>query len=196
MARKKQFLGTLMLEIKPVSTLDRESITRIITGYVTTEQYKISYSESEMNTIFALELVKLDKPYVKHYDHVDEEEFAEYQEILQEGFSLGAYVDNLLIGIALVTVQSWNNALRVQEFHVVDGQRGKGIGRLMMNAVFEKGRAANFRIVICETQHTNVPAIRFYRRMGFKLEGIDLSLYNNDDYPNGEVAVFMKYKLI
>src|SRR5688572_22903404 len=108
-----------MLEIKPLLTLDRETITRLITGYVTTEQYNISYSESDTNTIFALELVTLDKPYVKHYDHVDEEEFAEYQEILQEGFSLGAYVDNLLVGIALVTGQSWNNSLRVQEFHVV-----------------------------------------------------------------------------
>jgi ribosomal protein S18 acetylase RimI-like enzyme len=185
-----------MLEIKPLSTLDRESISRIITGYATTEQYKISYSESETNTLFALELVTLDKPYVKHYDHMDEEEFAEYQDILQEGFSLGAYLDNLLIGIALVTMQSWNNALRVQEFHVMEGQRGTGIGRLLMNAVFEKGRAANFRIVTCETQHTNVPAIRFYRRMGFKLEAIDLSLYTNHDFPDSEVAVFMKYKLI
>jgi ribosomal protein S18 acetylase RimI-like enzyme len=195
MARKKQFSGTFMLEIKPLLTLDRETISRIITGYVTTEQYKITYTESETNTVFALELVTLDKPYVKHYDHVDDEEFAEYQEILQEGFSLGAYADNMLVGIALVAVQSWNNSLRVQEFHVVESQRGKGIGRLLMNAVFEKGRAANFRIVICETQHTNVPAIRFYRRIGFKMEAIDLSLYSNHDFRDNEVAVFMKYKL-
>jgi ribosomal protein S18 acetylase RimI-like enzyme len=184
-----------MLEIKPLSTLDRESISRIITGYVTTEKYQISYSESETNTIFALELVTLDKPYVKHYDHVNDEEFAEYQEILQEGFSLGAYVDSRLIGLALIDPQPWNNSLRVHEFHVAESHRGRGIGRTLMTALFEKGHAANFRIVICETQHTNVPAIRFYRRMGFKLEAIDLSLYSNHDFPDSEVAVFMKYKL-
>ena len=185
-----------MLEIKSLSALDRESISRIITGYVTTEQYKITYSESEMNTLFALELVTLDKPYIKHYDPVDDEEFAEYQSILEHGLSLGAYVDDRLVGLALVDPQPWNNSLRVHEFHVMEGQRGKGIGRLLMNTVFEKGRAANFRIVICETQHTNVPAIRFYRRMGFTLEAIDLSLYTNHDYPDNEVAVFMKYKLV
>jgi hypothetical protein len=31
--------------------------------------------------------------------------------------------------------------------------------------------------------------------MGFVLEGIDLSLYRNSDYPDGEIAVFMKRKL-
>jgi hypothetical protein len=34
--------------------------------------------------------------------------------------------------------------------------------------------------------------MRFYRSMGFTLDGIDLSLYSNDDYPDGEVAIFMK----
>jgi ribosomal protein S18 acetylase RimI-like enzyme len=44
-------------------------------------------------------------------------------------------------------------------------------------------------MILCETQTTNVPAIDFYRRVGFKLEGIDLSYYSNEDWPDGEVAV-------
>lgn len=185
-----------MVEIKPLLTLDRETTNRIITGYVTMERYNITHSESEMNTTFALELVKLDKPYMKLYDYQDDEAFAEYQQILQDNFSLGAYVDDVLVGIALVVPQSWNNSLRVHEFHVAETQRGQGIGHKLMEAVLDKGRVANFRIVICETQNTNVPAVRFYRRMGFTLEGIDLSLYSNHDFPDGEMAIFMKYKLI
>ena len=34
-----------------------------------------------------------------------------------------------------------------------------------------------------------------YRRLGFRLEGIDLSHYTNADYPDGEVAVFMKRRV-
>jgi ribosomal protein S18 acetylase RimI-like enzyme len=58
-----------------------------------------------------------------------------------------------------------------------------------------KGRAAGLRTLLCETQSTNVPAIRFYRKMGFELEGLDLSHYRNTDYPDGEMAVFMKKPL-
>jgi streptothricin acetyltransferase len=56
-------------------------------------------------------------------------------------------------------------------------------------------RETGLRAIVCETQNTNVPAIDFYRHIGFTLEGIDLSFYTNDDYLNGEVAIFMK-KLI
>ena len=184
-----------MLEIRTLSTLDREAVNRIITGYVTNEKYQISYSEAEANTIFTLELVKLDNPSVVRYSHQDDAALAEYQEILQHNLSLGAYVDDVLAGLALVDPQQWNNSLRVHEFHVAESHRGRGIGQALMKALFEKGHEANFRIVICETQNINVPAIRFYRRMGFMLEAVDLSLYTNHDYPDGEVAVFMKYKL-
>ena len=47
------------------------------------------------------------------------------------------------------------------------------------------------RVIVCETQNTNVPAIRFYQRMGFTLDGIDLSFYETID----EVAFFMKRKV-
>ena len=52
-----------------------------------------------------------------------------------------------------------------------------------------------FRVLVCETQTTNVPAIDFYRSVGFEVGGIDLSYYGNDDVQAGEVALFLKRKL-
>jgi ribosomal protein S18 acetylase RimI-like enzyme len=49
--------------------------------------------------------------------------------------------------------------------------------------------------MVCETQNTNAPAIAFYRRVGFELDGIDLSYYSNEDVTQGEVALFMKLRL-
>jgi ribosomal protein S18 acetylase RimI-like enzyme len=52
------------------------------------------------------------------------------------------------------------------------------------------------RAIICETQNTNVPAIRFYRAVGFGVEGVDISYYTNEDMlPGHTVAVFMKRRL-
>jgi ribosomal protein S18 acetylase RimI-like enzyme len=65
-----------------------------------------------------------------------------------------------------------------------------------MEALVGAARTADVRIIVCETQSANVPAIRFYRRMGFELDGVDMSYYSNTDVERGEVAVFMKRKLL
>lgn len=55
---------------------------------------------------------------------------------------------------------------------------------------------ARYRVGKIETEtHTAVPAIRFYRSVGFQVEGIDLSYYTNMDVTDFEVAIFMKRKI-
>ena len=65
-------------------------------------------------------------------------------------------------------------------------------GGRLMEAVADHARSQHLRMLDCETQSTNIPAIRFYRALDFVLDGIDLSLYSNQDYPDGEIAIFMK----
>jgi ribosomal protein S18 acetylase RimI-like enzyme len=61
-----------------------------------------------------------------------------------------------------------------------------------METLADHARSQHLRLLACETQSTIVPAIRFYRALGFVLDGLDLSLYTNQDYPDGEIAIFMK----
>ena len=91
--------------------------------------------------------------------------------------------------------RQWNKSLWVWEFHVAETYRRQGIGRQLMDALAQKGHAAGLRTIVCETQNTNVPAIRFYRSVGSNMEGVDLSYYSNDDFPDGEIAIFMKKRL-
>jgi ribosomal protein S18 acetylase RimI-like enzyme len=83
----------------------------------------------------------------------------------------------------------------IREFHVAATHQRRGIGRELLQNVVTRSQQDGFRTVVCETQTTNTPAIAFYRRMGFTLEGVDISLYTNQDYPDGEIAVFMKKRL-
>jgi ribosomal protein S18 acetylase RimI-like enzyme len=69
------------------------------------------------------------------------------------------------------------------------------IGKRLMECVSEKAKRAGFRTIVGETQNTNGIAIRIYRKLGFRVEGIDISYYSNNDYPDGEIAVFMKRRL-
>jgi ribosomal protein S18 acetylase RimI-like enzyme len=75
---------------------------------------------------------------------------------------------------------------------VAGAHQRRGVGRQLVDALTEKARAVGLRTIVSGTQNTNIPAIRVYRRVGFHIEGIDLSYYSNDDYPDGEIALFMK----
>ena len=182
-------------KIKTLTELGPDSITRLVTGYVSNAKYTVSKTELDDRAVIGLELVGLESPYVKRFPTPDEEAMERYTDTLQNGLSLGAYEGEQLVGIVVAEPQKWNRSLWVWEFHVAETHRRQGIGRQMMEELAERGRTSGLRIVVCETQNTNVPAIHFYRRVGFNIEGIDLSYYSNDDWPLGEVAVFMKRRL-
>jgi ribosomal protein S18 acetylase RimI-like enzyme len=181
-----------MPKIEALQSIDLETLQRLIRGYTSHEKYRVSVEESESRVSFVLELVTLKNPYQKIYEL---DTFEEYEQIVNFGFSLAAYEDEQIVGIALSRPQEWNGSLWIHEFHVLEAYQGKGIGRELMEAVAQKAREAKFRLIFCETQNTNVPAIRFYRKLGFHMEALNLSLYTNEDYPDGEIALFMKRKL-
>ncbi len=131
---------------------------------------------------------------MKRWERSDDEEQLRYQQYVTEGYSLGAFDGDRLVGFALTEPRTWNRTLWVWEFHVSETYRRRGIGRQLMEALAEKASQARFRCLGLETQSTNVPAITFYRAVGFEIEAIDLSLYTNTDIIDGEVAIFMKRK--
>ena len=184
-----------MVEIRLLTELNRNSLNILISGYVSDSKYAVRWEDGDRASIFSLELVKLEVPYVKRYDAPDDAAFERYQAMVRQGYSFGVYTRDELIGLAIADYQDWNDSLTIWEFHIAEAYRGKGLGAALMENVAEKARLEGVRVLVCETQNTNVPAIRFYRRQGFALEGIDLSLYSNSDWPDGEIAVFMKRRL-
>lgn len=184
-----------MIEIRPLFPPAHEDFKRLITGYISDARYQVSRIESPEEFVLRLELSRLPQPYSKRYDHLDTETLNSYQRIAGLGFSFGAYQDGVCVGLALVEPQRWNRSLLVLEFHVAEEHRGKGAGKGLIDALVLKGESSGFRTLVCETQNTNVPAIRFYKNMGFTIEGIDLSYYTNSDFPDGEVALFLKKRL-
>ena len=184
-----------MVEVKQLTQLYPEDLQRLISGYVSDAKYLPNMIESEDHLTITLQLVPLVQPYTKHYAHPDAETLEHYGHLPQAGFSFVAYDTDKCVGIALSEARHWHKSLHVCEFHIAPTHRRRGLGRRLMEVVAEKALAAGMRTIVCETQTTNVPAIRFYHRLGFRIEGIDLSYYSNEDYLDGEVALFMKKRL-
>jgi len=97
--------------------------------------------------------------------------------------------DGVLAGVAVYRVARWNRRGELLHLYVDRRRRGRGVGRALLDEVVERVRAAGARALWLETQNVNAPAIRFYRRYGFRLAGLDDSLYDPDELP-GEVALF------
>ena len=183
-----------MIEISPLTTLSLADLERVAGGYTSNGKYEVTYSDSEEQSSIRLQFVENQKPYVKNFDH-DDETLQRYLELLPNGFSFGAYDNDLLVGILLAKPREWNRSLWVWEFHVAESHRNQGIGKRLMERAVESAKLINLRTIICETQNTNANAIHIYRKLGFRAEGIDISYYTNNDHPDGEVAVFMKRRL-
>lgn len=184
-----------MVDIRPLTHFDAAAFAAIAPGYTTSEVYRVTWSESDASTTFELNLEALSKPEPFRFPLI-KEDVERYAALLPNDYSFGAYDGHTLVGIAMSEPSDWNRTVRVWEFHVAQPYQRQGIGRRLMAAIAERARATSQRALVLETQNTNVPAIRFYRRVGFSLEGIDISFYTNEDMlPERNVALFMKLRL-
>ncbi|MBK9125627.1 MAG: GNAT family N-acetyltransferase [Chloroflexi bacterium] len=180
------------MNVKPLTSIDRDALRHVITGYESDGVYRVTWHESDDRVMFQLDLEPLPAPYVKRFDLEDRDY---YDAIVRDGHSFGAYDGDVLAGIGLADVHLWNRTFWIHELHVVPAHRGRGIGRALIEALAQRATTVECRTMIVETQNTNVPAIRFYRRVGFRIEAVDVSLYTNNDLTDGEVAVYMKRQL-
>ncbi|MCY1009383.1 GNAT family N-acetyltransferase [Nannocystis pusilla] len=100
-----------------------------------------------------------------------------------------------LEGFATVQLQRWNRSAELSALFVAPGSRGRGLGRALLTAALDFAHRERVRCVTLETQTSNVPAIRFYQRMGFRFCGIHTALYDPAAAAPEEVAVFFTYAL-
>lgn len=180
-----------MIEIRPLTNFDTARLRELISGYISPAIYQVTKSENELCTTISMVLKNLDTPYVKQWDTTDAE-IDYYRTLLREGLSLGAYNGDRLVGVAIAEKKKWNRTLWIWEFHVHPDYQNQRLGTRMMEQITNIGREKGCRVIVCETQNTNVPAIRFYRNVGFEVGAVDLSYYTNSDVTDFEVAIFMK----
>ncbi|MGD8717526.1 MAG: N-acetyltransferase [Candidatus Zixiibacteriota bacterium] len=183
------------LQIGKLEKFDPEELRRIGPGYAAREKYVVKKVETRERFVVELTREKLARPYLRTWEPIDGEGRRLYEAAVARGHSLAGYDGDAMVAVAIAEPQDWNQSLWVWEFHTEKHYHRQGIGRRMMDELVRGAAAAGLRVIVCETQNTNVPAIDFYRAVGFELEGVDLSYYSNIDKLEGEVAVFMKRKI-
>lgn len=111
---------------------------------------------------------------------------------------LVASVGTETAGYGELRFESWNGRAVIEHLYVSARFRGQGIGRLLMRALDERARQEpSARCLWLETQNVNYPAVRFYLHMGFRLCGLDETLYcpSAPGVMPGDVALYFSRDL-
>jgi ribosomal protein S18 acetylase RimI-like enzyme len=101
-----------------------------------------------------------------------------------------AFDGGCAVGVVATQHDAWNRRAIVRHLYVSPGHRRRGIGRRLLEKALAAAREAGARTVWLETSNLNLPAVRAYERLGFRLCGLDTSLYDGTA-AEGEVALFL-----
>ncbi|MBN3526844.1 GNAT family N-acetyltransferase [Paenibacillus apiarius] len=184
------------MEIKQLRAYSRAEMQLVGEfGYISDQKFEVSKEETLNKVTINISLKHLDTPYKKK-EMNEEDDHERYSKLVSLGYSLALYVGNEPAAIAITEPQDWNNTLLIWHFQVAEHHKRKSYGKKLMSKLEEVARENGCRAITLETQNTNAPAIRFYQSCGFEIEGVDLSFYTNHDVEAGEVALFMKKKLL
>lgn len=172
-----------------IKQLDRQTFSqhKLIFRYPTNSYYEII---RDLDQIFSLQLVKrdLEAEIEKEFEGIL---FAEY---LENPSAFGIYTGEEVAGFLEVASETWNNRLRVTELLVLPEYRGLGYGSRLIAKAKELMQTGGFRELILETQSCNTRAIDFYLKHSFRVTGLDLTCYSNEDIDKKEVRLEMTWK--
>lgn len=173
------------MKVRTYDSTDREAVIDLdtatpLTTYADVEFHNGSFTWQEMTLAF---------PTVKRHD------LAQHLAEDPPGWDC-AYLathNDRVCGFAACTLSSWNRRLCLLHMYVDSQMRGQGIGRALLNTLFNAPESADAQHVWLETQVDNVPAIRAYESMGFRIVGLDQTLYG--DRPGNDTALYMSRRL-
>ncbi|WP_242108165.1 GNAT family N-acetyltransferase [Luteimonas aquatica] len=121
---------------------------------------------------------RLQAPFHKRYPFDDIAEDVRAADLAQAALDARARI----VGFVLAEERGWNASLQITGLFVAPGWRGRGLGGRLLRRATDHAAARGIPRLRLETQNTNFAAVNFYRKAGFRLCGIDLSLYDPAHY--------------
>jgi ribosomal protein S18 acetylase RimI-like enzyme len=152
------------------------------TSFTTDRIYRVIRDEHRFTLVEEAVAPPLHKNYGPLTSHEEDLRTLEYTAVAEQ--------DGAVVGFAAARHERWNRRLVVAHLYVAAPHRRTGVGRALIHHLDGLARSVNARCLWLETQNVNYPAIQFYRRFGFRLCGLDESLYDPAGPAQGEIALF------
>lgn len=180
-----------MAHIRRVSPADIPLLNQIDMSYTAPFGYTCRVDIDDSSVCFRLEETRFAKSFEREYDW-DWTELEDFALSVKKGLVWAAFdASDVPKGLLELRESDWNRSYWIQSLYVDKGARRKGVGAALVGRAVEHAEASGARALFVETQVSNGPAIRFYRRSGFQPCGLNDHYYTNDDKSHGEVALFL-----
>ena len=124
------------------------------------------------------------------------------KEVFQDPWSLNAFKTDLNNTMAFPMVAEFENKVvgysniyivagevQIGNFAVAPGFRKRGVGKKMMNVIFEKANENNCHTIFLEVRESNTPAMELYKSYGFNPAGKRKDYYSN---PRENATIMVK----
>lgn len=175
-----------------IQELDKESWkgTSLPVSYVSDEYYDIRVQKTADGFQIPICKKRLERPFV----HVPED--GDYPDRLFEDWwekarAFGIVEEGRLLAAIEICPEEWSNRLLITELLVGEAIRGQGYGRKLIELAKRIAVENHYRVLMLETQSSNVNAVDFYLHEGFTLIGFDSCCYTNRDIERKEVRFNM-----
>jgi ribosomal protein S18 acetylase RimI-like enzyme len=164
---------------------DRRAISAIDTSFETSVVFDVVVGQR------SIELVErpLPNPLRKSYPMGDA--FAAWS-TWDTGFC--AEDERGVYGFAAVEYEAWHARLVLWHLYIDRARRREGIGRALIARVEEYGRTLGAQRIWLETTSVNVPGVLAYERLGFRVVGLDETVYDTLPYAD-EAAIYLAKSL-
>lgn len=170
-----------MVIVRPIRlSEDLPHVAALDSSFTTDLIYRVERTELS----FTLVPERVETPLRKVFGPVDPEELASMSRVYV------AEVDGAFAGLAALKFSAWNRKVVLWHLYVAPVFRGHGVGAALVGASLDYTREAGAWCLWLETQHINYPAVQFYRRMGFRLTGLDEALFDPAGEAAGETALY------
>lgn len=105
---------------------------------------------------------------------------------LHLGRVLVAVEDEVLVGHLQLVDRAVPGEAEVRSLAVVDGRRGCGIGRALVERAIAESRADGARVLLVATATADIGNLRFYQRLGFRMLRVERDAFTAaEGYPEG-----------
>ena len=114
-----------------------------------------------------------------------------YEDWWENARAFGIVEGGTLLAAIEICPKEWSNRLLITELFVGEEIRGQGYGRRLIDLAKTITIQNKYRVLMLETQSSNVNAVDFYLHEGFTLIGFDTCCYTNNDIERREVRFNM-----
>ena len=175
-----------------IEELDKEKWkgTCLPVSYISDCYYDIRIEKTTDGFTIPICKKQFDTPFIHHPEDCDYPDRL-YEDWWEKARAFGIVEEGKLLAAIEVCPEEWSNRLIVTELFVGEKIRGQGYGRKLIDLAKRITVQNRYRVLMLETQSSNVNAVDFYLHAGFTLIGFDSCCYTNRDIERREVRFNM-----